>query len=350
VSSDAVIPGTSGDDRLVVMRTAGGQPGDVTYVLNGAPPVALHGVTSFTFDGGAGNDTMTVSLANGGPLVSGVVSFDGGTGSDTLDLDAAGLPVRITPGHFSAGGQAISFSNTEATHVNNAPAVNAMAGPDMADRDAALAGLSADERFVQALYLDELGRAGTRAELDGWVNGLLNQPGGSRQAVAAGIAGSPEARDHLVRSWYVAFLGRQADGTEEQGWVNALAGQTEEQVLSGILASPEFSARAQAMGLGDTPEGNYVRALYQVLLDRTASSSEVAAWVGGLDSGLSRQAAALAFLHSQEFRTDAFEGYYDALLHRPGDAAGLAGWVASGQDPHAVRVGFEASAEFFTNG
>ena len=57
----------------------------------------------------------------------------------------------------------------------------------------------------------------------------------------------------------------------------------------------------------------------------------------------------LAVLSSQEYRGDQFEGYYDALLHRPADA-GLAGWLASGLDVHAVRVGFEASGEFFSNG
>src|SRR5262249_37718585 len=161
----------------------------------------------------------------------------------------AGLPVRLMPGRLSAGGQAVSFRNTAATHVNNAAAVNAFAGPDTADRATALAGLSAPERFVQALYLDELGRAGSKAQLDRWVTGLLNQPGGSQRAVAAGIAGSLEAQDYLVKSWYVAFLGRQAQGGEEQGWVKLLrSGQSEEQVLSQMLGDPtnnEFYKRAQ---------------------------------------------------------------------------------------------------------
>jgi hypothetical protein len=104
------------------------------------------------------------------------------------------------------------------------------------------------------------------------------------------------------------------------------------------------------MGLGDTPEANYVRALYQLLLGRAAGSGEVAGWVGGLDSAPGRPAAALTFLCSREFRTDTFEGYYNALLHRPDDPAGLAGWLASGLDAHAVRLAFESSAEFFANG
>src|SRR5207249_2347686 len=135
------------------------------------------------------------------------------------------------------------------------------------------------------------------------------------------------------------------------GWVNALqAGQSEEQVLSSLLASPEFYDSAQTMGFGDTADGNYVQALYQALLGRTASSGEVAGWVGGLNNGLSRQAAALGFLQSQEFRTDQFEGYYETLLHRPADPAGLNGWVFSNLDMHSVRVGFESGREFFSNG
>src|SRR5262249_43530371 len=39
VSGDAILSGTSGDDSLVLMRTPGGAPGDVTYSLNGGAPV-----------------------------------------------------------------------------------------------------------------------------------------------------------------------------------------------------------------------------------------------------------------------------------------------------------------------
>jgi hypothetical protein len=353
VSSDVVLMGTGGNDTLSVIRSPGGQPGEVTYIFNGAAPVALHGATSFTFYAGAGNVTMTISLADGGPLVqNGAIAFHGGAGTDTLNLDAGGLPVRITPGQFSAAGQAVTFSLTTTTHVNNAAAVNAFAGPDTADRATALAGLSAPERFVQALYLDELGRAGSKTELDNWVNAALNTPGGSQKAVVAGIAGSREAEDHLVRSWYIAYLGRQANGVEEQGWVNLLhSGQSEEQVLSLVLGDTtnnEFYKRAQTLGLSRTADQNYVQALYQVLLDRPASSTDLANAVTGLKS-MARQGLALALLDSPEFRTDQFDGYYSALLHRPADA-GLAAWLASSLDVHAVRVAFESSSEFFSNG
>jgi hypothetical protein len=91
-----------------------------------------------------------------------------------------------------------------------------------------------------------------------------------------------------------------------------------------------------------------------VLLDRTATASEVNGWVAHLP-GMGRQGVALGFLRSTEFRRDEFEGYYNVLLHRPDnpngtDPASLNGWVLCGLDVRGVRVGFETSPEFFVNG
>src|SRR5262245_51046860 len=52
---------------------------------------------------------------------------------------------------------------------------------------------------------------------------------------------------------------------------------------------------------------------------------------------------------SPEFRTHQFEGYYNALLHRPKDPANLTAWVTSGLDMRAVRFAFETGPEFFAN-
>jgi hypothetical protein len=356
VSTDAVVPGTAADDTLLLRRATDGPVGSVTYVLNNNDPVTLRDITSFTFDGADGNDNLTVSLGDGRPLVPGLIRFDGGTGSNTLLVDAAsaGLDgmLRTRSGQINADGQAISYANVQVTNLDNGAAVNTLAGPDTRDGATAFAGLSAAERFVQALYLDELGRAGSTAELDGWVNGMLNRPGGSRGAVAAGIAGSAEARDHLVKSWYIAFLGRQANGKEEQGFVSELqAGMTEEQVLSQVLGSGEFLDRAQTLVSSGTPAQRFVQSLFQLLLDRPADANELSSQTAGLDvsSASARQAGALGVLQSPEFRTDQFEGYYNALLHRPSDA-GLNGWASSGLDLHSVRLHFETSDEFFVNG
>ena len=153
-----------------------------------------------------------------------------------------------------------------------------------------------------------------------------------------------------MKSWYLNYLGRQAQGGEELGWVNLLRqGQTEEVVLSGILASPEFYARAQTLIGAGTADQRYVQALYLALFNRPGESAGVTGWLNGLPA-LGRQGVAQGFLTSPEFRTDDFEGFYNALLHRPDDAAGLNGWVFSNLNLDAVRLAFEASPEFFVNG
>jgi hypothetical protein len=313
------------------------------------------GSLSGSINGGAGNDTLTINLPSARPLVPSFVRFDGSSGSNTVIVDAAsaGLNgvVLTQPGQISGDGEVVSYTNVSITNLNNTLAVNTIAGPNTADRGTAFASLNSNERFVQALYLVELGRAGSKAELDGWVNGVLNAPGGSQQAVATAIAGSLEAEDHLVRSWYIAFLGRQASGGEDLGWAGMLqSGQSEEQVLGQILGDvrQEFYNRAQTLVASGTPDERFVTALYELLLNRVPVGTELANAVTALDA-LGRQAYAQSLLQSQEFRTDLFEGYYNALLHRPADAA-LSAWVNSGLNAHAGRIAFESTSEFFSNG
>ncbi len=212
--------------------------------------------------------------------------------------------------------------------------------------------LTAQQQFVQALYVDELGRTGDLSNPNDagfWVNALASNTL-TQAGVAAGIERSQEARTHLVDSWYKTYLGRQPQNGEEQGWVNLLLqGQTEEKVLSGILGSTEFFNHAQTLVASGTPPERYVQALYQLLLERTGSAAEVAGWVNVLPQ-LGQQGVALGFLTSTEFRIDVITSYYNTLLHRAPDVAGLIGWVVSGLDVDTVRLDIESSGEFFTNG
>jgi hypothetical protein len=151
-------------------------------------------------------------------------------------------------------------------------------------------------------------------------------------------------------SWYQNYLGRPAAGGEEMGWVNLLLqGNTEEQVLSQFLASPEFYTHAQTLSASGTPDERYVKALFQVLLGRAGSSTEVANWVSQLPQ-LGRQGEALAFLTGSEHRTVTFEQYYNVLLNRAADTAGLQSFVSSSLDQTSVRITIEGSSEYFAKG
>jgi hypothetical protein len=278
-----------------------------------------------------------------------LVTINGGAAPNVLNFDAQRQSIGTGAGVIALNGRpAVVYTFVTNLNLNNAASVETIAGPNTADRSTAFAGLSAQERVVQAIYLDELGRAGSQAELDGWV-GILNGPGGSQGVVASDILHSQEARDHLVKSWYVAFLGRQADGTEELGFVNALMqGATEEQTLSAIFGSAEFDDHAQTLISTGTRQQRDVQALYKLLLNRTGDSAEVAGYVNSLPQ-IGLQGVAQALLTAAEFRGDLFEGYYNALLHRPSDPA-ISNAVFSNLDAASIRIGFEGSPEFFTNG
>ncbi len=329
---------------------------DVSAALTGTPVVVT---------GNGAGDVFTISPAGSSPLVlvglgagdtfnelppeTTPISIYSGAGA-VLNYEASGAPLGVATDRVSANvSDPTTYSGVQTVYFNDAAAVAEGPGPDTADRDTAFAGLTSQEHFVQALYLDDLGRAGSKAELDVWV-AMLNAPGGSQTAVASALGRSAEAETHLVRGWYAAYLGRSAVGGEEQGWVNQLlSGQTEEQVLGGFLATPEFYAHAQTLSSSGSADTRFVQALYQLLIDRGGEASGVASWVSAT-SLLGRQEAARRFLGALEFRTDDFEADYNVLLHRPSDPTTLQAWVNSGPDVGAVRAQVAGGAEFFSNG
>jgi hypothetical protein len=136
VGSAAVIPGTGGDDSLVLTRTAGGGAGAVTYALDGAAPVSLTGVTSFTFAGGAGSDTFTVGYGNGTPLLRGGIAFDGGSGVNYLVVDdsasSAATTLTVTDGQVTTrdGTATVAVSYRASGRIGSVEAVTG-AGRDM---------------------------------------------------------------------------------------------------------------------------------------------------------------------------------------------------------------------------
>jgi streptogramin lyase len=206
--------------------------------------------------------------------------------------------------------------------------------------------VDANHAYVQTLYQDILGRTGSPGELNGWVQ--LQVTGGT-PAVVNGIEHSMEARTRLVQGWYTRYLGRAAKGGEEQGWVQALMGGTsEEQVLADILGSAEFAAHAATLVSSGTANERFIQGLYMLLLNRSASSSEVQNAVSQLSS-LGPTGVATAFLGSSEYRRDAVMAYYNSLLHRNADPAGFNFWVGTSLSLLNIREGIEASLELFNN-
>ena len=216
-----------------------------SVVVDGGAPIQFSSLNSVSLVGGSLNDSFTVTpvFGNNSALVERTPTFNinGGAGTNSLVFNAEFEPVGTFPGGLAQNGvRIVSYSNISTIDLDNAAAVNAQADPASGSPPTAFAGLNANERFVQELYVETLGRVGARGELDSWT-GLFNNPNSTQAAdqaaIVSGIENSTEALDDVVGSWYVSYLGRTAANSEEAGWVNMLRkGETEEQVLSTFLS------------------------------------------------------------------------------------------------------------------
>jgi hypothetical protein len=220
------------------------------------------------------------------------------------------------------------------------------------------------QRFVRALYLGFLGRTGSVAEWNFWAAWL---PALGTAGVANAVLRSPEALDRLATGLYVQLLGRAPVGGEERYWVGLMAGAgwTTERVVAGILASPEFAARANALVGSPSADANFIQALYGLLLHRPGGAGEVSYWAGVLPAS-GRQGVAQGVLGSAEFRAGAvwtfyggagqasfpYEPFLPALLRRPTAPAAweVDYWARSAADLLRIELGFASAPEFFYGG
>lgn len=127
-------------------------------------------------------------------------------------------------------------------------------------------GQGTEERFLQALYQDVLGR-----EIDPqgqtFFHRLLTE-GMSRQAAAGLMLSCPEAQRDAVRRVYAEFLHRPVEGTGLDYWGGGLqAGLRHEQVVAGVVGSEEY--RTQVTRTDAVLDWNEVL-LNAIRTDRTA--------------------------------------------------------------------------------
>jgi hypothetical protein len=201
----------------------------------------------------------------------------------------------------------------------------------------------ADDMLIDELFSLRLNRIPASSELAFWRNVLAQSGMGG---VATGIEESMEALTLKARHFYERYLGREAKNGEEQFWVHLLArGETEEQVLANFLSSKEFFDRAQTLVTTGTPDQRWIGALYQLVLNRPPSSSELSYWMTQL-GGSTRTSVALQFAESLEFRGEMLATFFSALLNRDPDDAGMHFWLNSPDSLEQMRTGFESSEEF----
>ncbi|MBY0230596.1 MAG: DUF4214 domain-containing protein, partial [Gemmataceae bacterium] len=141
---------------------------------------------------------------------------------------------------------------------------------------------TANERIVNRLYQDILGRAADRGGLAGFASQLNS--GASVASVAAAIAGSPEGRAIRVNELFRRYLGRNADQGSLDANVQFLnSGGTDRQIAASILGSAEYFARN-----GGT-NTTFVQALFRDALGRPVDPATQASLEARLAAGASRQ-------------------------------------------------------------
>jgi hypothetical protein len=199
------------------------------------------------------------------------------------------------------------------------------------------------QRFIAAAYEDVLGRLPEDTGLANWDNALSH---GLRVAnLAWQLAHSTEYYRNLVTTAYHRYLGRAPDQTGLNGWVAALQNAlTDEQLEAGFIGSPEY---IQAHG-GSGPA--WIQGMYQDLLGRTPSQSEVDGWVSALRTSLTPTQVAYGFAASAEREGQRVAADYANYLHRTPAQAEVDGWVRTflaGSTNENVVAGFVGSPEYY---
>ncbi len=200
-----------------------------------------------------------------------------------------------------------------------------------------------NQQFVEQAYLDMLGRVADTNGLAYW-SGLLDQGQATRAQVALGLEGSPESHGLVVEALYTQILHRPVDLATETSLTNFLnSGGTAQQVAVALLNSPGY-----VNDNGNTTSG-FVTGLYRDVLYRSPDTGEQS-WVQAINNGVSRAAAATAFLASTESDHDVIEGFFHRFLNRASDSAGNSYYVSllqQGASWEEIEASIIGSAEYF---
>lgn len=149
-------------------------------------------------------------------------------------------------------------------------------------------------RLISNDYQAYLGRVGDAAALNYWANQF--EQGLSDQQFESLLLGSDEFYQRSgannsawINAVYQALLGRSADPQSEAAWNNQLQNGTSRQAIAyGIATSPEAFARV-------------INTDYQQDLGRTPTAGEVSYWIGQFQNGASNENVVASFVASDEF-------------------------------------------------
>ncbi len=198
--------------------------------------------------------------------------------------------------------------------------------------------------WLASLYGKLLGREPNSAEYLGNLNALLSHYAPQRQTVITSLTRSVEYRTNQVSSYYHRFLGRAASPTEIAFWVSAFQqGNSAEQVMAGLIGSPEYYQRYGATNAG------WLTATWSHLFQRPLDAVGLNTFLNQLNR-LSRRDVALALLTSTEYRVSLIHSYYSVFLGTPAPQNDLNTWLVQlqrGMTQDQMLAGVLQSPEYF---
>jgi hypothetical protein len=295
------------------VESPGSTNGSVQVQVGGVLNVA--GVQQLEF-GGIACTVQVFATLNGVPAGQGQLFL----GSVNVNTNANGFATFTLRNASVPAGGGTTFTATTSTGGYGAGA----SPPDFPVYDtsafsSSIGTSTANQAYVANAYQLLLSRI-PDPSASAWVNELNN--GAPPATVVLGIESSPEYLGDQVTAMYKLYLQRSPDTAGEQAWTSFLqAGGTFEQVAAGLTSSQEYFVLQ-----GGTNQG-FITGLYADVLKRGPTTGDLAYWETALDAGVSRASVAVAFLSSQEYRTELVQNDYMTFLMRSADSGGLTAWV-----------------------
>lgn len=349
IESDADVTLTVGQEASVnalFAAAASVAPSDLIVVGgNGNDTLTVNGSVNATVDGGDGNDTITTGAGNDTIITGhGNDTIDAGAGYDVIHVDG-------TKASFSAAadGDALVLTGLDDNAGNS---VSATGAEFVTYTDGTLAVVETEvEASALRLYEGLLGRDADQVGAEYW--SAQAAAGTSQTTIAETFLSGKEYQNHVndsfVEGLYNSLLDRDADSEGEAAWLNALANGTSR---AEVVAAFAEGTEAQKVNLSNS---EYVDALYDSALGRTAEAEGLTNWVAQLSAGTSRGEVADQIFGSTEAAHHANAEFVDSLytnaLGRTDtdtDVVGKAGWLAAldhGATQADVAVGIVGSQE-----
>jgi hypothetical protein len=316
------------------------------------------------YDYGSGSKDMAVPSGTGGMVITTIAAVS--------PADATSAVTSIYEGILGRAPDAAGLQ-AWASAVNNGMSLTTVAQAFVSSPEFTSSHPDATSA-ITAFYQNMLGRAPDAAGLQSWVSAANN--GMSLTAIAQGFLASSEYASSPVLlneagnssvdtgSWNIKFTDGSGMQVNQTGVAADLTyGGNFAVAVPAVGGAPQFIT----MGAGGAPQQSTitgiaptdatadVASLYQGILGRAPDAAGLQAWASAVNNGMSLQTVAQQLIASPEFTgkngdaTSAITAFYQNILGRAPDAAGLQSWVSAannGMSLTTIAAGFLASPEY----